>query len=60
MTYLVITQDPVTGQKGAFETEWFNPENNWNPESMIAVIQPRRGLISFDGETWEDIEEDCL
>jgi len=60
MTYIIITSDPITHQKGAFETEWFDPENHWNPECMIAVIRPYPGLISFDGFTWQEIEQDHL
>lgn len=55
MKTIIITQDPITGERAAFETEWFD-ESRWNPDSMIAAILPYKHLVTFDGETWVDIE----
>lgn len=60
MKYLVITQDPCTGERSAFYTNWFDAENNFNPEYNMIVIDRTRHLVTFDGETWQDIEEDSL
>ena len=46
--------------KSAFTTNWFDYENNYNPDYNMIVIDKTRGLITFDGETWQDIEEDSL
>ena len=60
MKYIVITTDPMTGEKSAITTNWFDYENNYNPDYNMIVIGKTRGLITFDGETWQDIEEDSL
>lgn len=39
--------------------DWFNPENHWS-SCYIAVIDRAKSLVMFDGETWQDIEEDHL
>lgn len=58
MKYLIIYTDQVTGNQSAFFTHWYQPENHYQP-GMI-VIDRTQGLITFDGETWQDIEEDNL
>lgn len=60
MKYLIITKDPYTGERSAFHTNWFNAENDYNPDFDMIVIDKMRNLITFDGETWQDIEEDSL
>lgn len=60
MKYLIITQDPCTDERSAFYTNWFDAENNFNPEYNMIVIDRTRHLVTFDGETWQDIEEDSL
>lgn len=59
MKYLVISQDPCTGEKSAFYTNWYDAEK-FNPEMDMIVIDRTQHLITFDGETWQDIEEDSL
>lgn len=58
MKYLVIYTDQTTGEQGAFFTHWFQAENHYQP-GMIVIDRTSR-LITFDGETWQDIEEDSL
>ena len=55
MIYLIITKD-----KEAFFTDWFDLDNFYNPEVMYCVINMIEGEITFDGQTWELIEEDHL
>ena len=59
MKYLVIVINPVTGEKSAFYTNWYDVEK-FNPEMDMIVIDRTRRLITFDGNTWQDIEEDNL
>lgn len=40
MKAIIIIQDPQTGEKSAFETDYFDAENHWNAECMIATILP--------------------
>lgn len=60
MKAIIIIQDPETGDKSAFETDYFDAENHWNAECMIAAILPYKGIVTFDGETWQDLEQDHL
>ncbi len=60
MKYLVIVQDPTTGKQSAFYTNWFDADNNYNPDYNMIVIDRTQHLITFDGEMWQDIEEDHL
>lgn len=59
MKYLVIITNPVTGERSAFYTNWYDVEM-FNPEMDMIVIDRTRHLITFDGDTWQDIEEDNL
>lgn len=59
MKYLVIITNPVTGERSAFYTNWYDAEK-FNPEMDMIVIDRTRHLITFDGDTWQDIEEDNL
>lgn len=54
MQYIVICKDET-----AFCTEWFNVENNWS-RNIRCVIDLATDRVTFDGETWVDIEKDCL
>jgi hypothetical protein len=53
-------QDPATGERSAFYTHWFDAANNYNPDYNMIVIDRTQHLITFDGETWQDIDEDHL
>ena len=57
MKYLVIVTDPVTGEKSAFYTDWFQAEM-FNPDVGMVVIDRTHHLVTFDGEAWQDIEEE--
>ena len=60
MKYLIIYTDPTTGEVLAFYTNWFNPENHFNPDCDMIVVDRTRHLFTTDGETWDEIEEDHL
>lgn len=60
MKYLVIATNPITGEQEAFYTDWFQAENHFNPEVGMVVIDQTQHLVTFDGETWQDIEDDHL
>jgi len=60
MRYIVITRNPLTGVQQAFSSEWFETENHYNPDYDMIVIDRARNEITFDGITWEEIEEDHL
>lgn len=58
--YIVLTKDPNTGKKEAFETEWYEYENHYNPDYEMIVIDLSEHRVSFDGKHWDEIEEDHL
>ena len=60
MKYLVIATNPITGEQEAFYTDWFQADNHFNPEVGMVVIDQTQHLVTFDGETWQDIEQDQL
>lgn len=60
MKYLIIVTDPVMGEKSAFYTDWFQAENHFNPEVGMVAIDLTQHLVTFDGETWQGIEDDHL
>lgn len=54
-----MTQRYIIIHEGkAFMTEWYAYENNYAP-GMI-VIDTEHLQVTFDGFTWQDIEEDHL
>lgn len=59
MKYLVIITNPVTGERSAFYTNWYYVEK-FNQEMDMIVIDRTRHQITFDGDTWQYIEEDNL
>lgn len=60
MKYLVIVTNPVTGEQQAFYTNWFDADNHFNPDAGMVVVDLTSHLVTFDGETWQDIEDDHL
>lgn len=60
MKYLVVATNPLTGERMAFYTDWFQAENHFDASAGMVVIDLIHHLVTFDGETWQDIEEDHL
>ena len=53
--FLIICKDNI-----AFTTDWYTQENCWNPETIDCVLNLIEGKVTFDGENWQEIEEDHL
>lgn len=61
MKYLIIIKNhPESGERMAFYTDWFDAENHFNPDVGMIAIDLTQHLVTFDGETWQDIEQDHL
>lgn len=60
MRYLVIHVFTESEKPVAFRTEWFEPENNFNPEAGMIVFDLAKNLFTIDGKTWNEITEDHL
>ena len=50
--YIVICKD-----NSAFRTDYYRYENHWN-DGIYCIISNYG--ITFDGQTWEEIEQDHL
>lgn len=59
MKYLVILTDVYSGERCAFYTKFFDPEQ-YSPGNEIIVIDRTHHLVSFDGVVWQDIEKDII
>lgn len=55
MRYLIITTDQ-DGKQIAFLTNYYEFENHYTPG--MVVIDSAKAKVSFDGQTWEEIQED--
>lgn len=55
MKYIVLRKDKI-----AFFTDWYDYANFYNSEITYAIIDLSKALISYDGRTWNEIEEDTL
>jgi len=60
MRYLIIFTDYYTGERKSFRTDWFNLSENYNSDLDMIVIDNLNNQITFDGTSWQDIEEDHL
>lgn len=56
MRYLVTTNDTHS----PFFTEWFDPENNFNPEIGMIVYDLKEFKFTTDGVNWNEITFDHL
>lgn len=56
MRYLVTTKDA----EKPFLTNWFEPENNFNPDIGMIVYDLWLNKFTTDGTTWNVIELDHL
>lgn len=54
MRYVVICRDET-----AFYSEYFNAENHWSRD-IKCVIDLATDRITFDGDSWNEIEQDHL
>lgn len=57
MRHLIITKNE-DGKKVAYLTNYYDHENHYMPEMI--VVDTIALLVSFDGETWEEVDEDHL
>jgi hypothetical protein len=58
MKYLVTYTD--NGKQRAFYTNWFDVENNFNPDVGMVVFDLINNKYMVNSLAWNDIEEDHL
>jgi len=56
MRYLITTKEV----KSPFLTQWFDPENHFNPDVDMVVYDLCKNEFTTDGKTWHKIEVDYL
>lgn len=56
MRYLITTKEV----KSPFLTDWFDPENHFNPNVEMVVYDLCKNEFTTDGEIWHKIEVDHL
>ena len=58
MRYLITTKET----QSPFLTDWFEPENHFNPEVAVGMIvyDLHKNKFTTDGKTWKEIEVDHL
>ena len=56
MRYLITTKEV----KSPFLTNWFEPENHFNPDIEMIVYDLVERKFTTDGKNWHDIEIDHL
>lgn len=58
MRYIItLTED---GKREAFATDWFDAENDFNPDLQMTVVDVDMDRYMVDGKTWEELEVDHL
>lgn len=60
MRYLIIIKDSDTGKQSAFFSSRYDYENLYSAEHDMIVVDGKKNLVTFDGKTWQEIEEDHL
>jgi len=56
MRYLITTKEV----KSPFLTDWFDPENHFNPDVEMIVYDLYNYEFTTDGKIWHKIEVDHL
>ena len=56
MRYLIITKEVAS----PFLTEWFEPENHFNPDIEMIVYDLVEFKFTTDGKVWRNIKVDQL
>lgn len=56
MTYLITTKEVAS----PFLTDFFDPENHFNPDVEMIVYDLIQCKFTTDGEVWHDIKVDQL
>ena len=56
MRYLITTKEVIT----PFLTDWFEPENHFNPDIEMIAYDLVESKFTTDGKNWHDITIDHL
>lgn len=60
MRYLIIIRDPETWVQSAFFSDRYDYENLYSAEHDMIMVDGKKNLVTFDGQNWQEIEEDHL
>ena len=56
MRYIVITQNPFTGQRATTETKDYEALRI-DPAEIVAIVDKSTQQVTYDGETWNEFEK---
>ena len=56
MRYIVITENPMTGERTTVETKDYEALRTDRAE-IVAIVDKNTQQVSYDGETWNDFEK---
>ena len=56
MRYIVITENPMTGERTTVETKDYEALRIDHAE-IVAIVDKTTQQVTYDGETWNDFEK---
>ena len=55
MRFIVITENPLTGERTTVETKDYEALRI-DPAEIVAIVDKNTQQVSYDGETWNEFE----
>ena len=55
MRFIVITENPMTGERTTVETKDYEALRI-DPAEIVAIVDKNTQQVSYDGETWNEFE----
>ena len=56
MRYIVITENPMTGERTTVETKDYEALRI-APAEIVAIVDKSTQQVTYDGETWNEFEK---
>ena len=56
MRFIVITENPLTGERTTVETKDYEALRT-DPAEIVAIVDKSTQQVTYDGETWNEFEK---
>ena len=56
MRFIVITENPLTGERTTVETKDYE-SLRIDPAEIVAIVDKSTQQVTYDGETWNEFEK---
>ena len=56
MRFIVITENPLTGERTTVETKDYETLRI-DPAEIVAIVDKSTQQVTYDGETWNEFEK---